>query len=191
MNDLWLSSNLEDPEAVLRLLHSESFFGCQFILKGELGLGRPLRRLCTIGGITCARLHAGRWVSTTTMLKFPRLLACSRTLLALVNLAALVLLFLLSFLPPVAAQGKPRPNILLIVADDMGWSDAGAYGGEIFTPNIDRLASQGCQFLNFHVGAMCAPTRSVLMLSSTKITPPCFRSSSAHALSTGGIVLRS
>jgi arylsulfatase len=63
----------------------------------------------------------------------------------------------------VAAQEKPRPNILLIVADDMGWSDAGAYGGEIFTPNINRLASQGYQFLNFHVGSMCAPTRSMLM----------------------------
>lgn len=61
-----------------------------------------------------------------------------------------------------AAQAK-RPNILLIVADDMGWSDAGVYGGEIFTPNINRLASQGYQFLNFHVGSMCAPTRSMLM----------------------------
>jgi hypothetical protein len=48
-----------------------------------------------------------------------------------------------SYVPPVAAQEKPRPNVLLIVADDMGWSDAGAYGGEIFTPNINRLASQG------------------------------------------------
>ena len=45
----------------------------------------------------------------------------------------------------------------------MGWSDAGVYGGEIFTPNIDRLAAQGYQFLNFHVGSMCAPTRSMLM----------------------------
>ncbi|UWZ83404.1 arylsulfatase [Occallatibacter riparius] len=61
-----------------------------------------------------------------------------------------------------SAQDK-RPNILLVVADDMGWSDAGAYGGEIFTPNINRLASRGYQFLNFHVGSMCAPTRSMLM----------------------------
>jgi arylsulfatase len=45
----------------------------------------------------------------------------------------------------------------------MGWSDAGVYGGEIFTPNINRLANQGYQFLNFHVGSMCAPTRSMLM----------------------------
>jgi arylsulfatase len=56
-----------------------------------------------------------------------------------------------------------RPNILVIVADDMGWSDLGVYGGEIFTPNLNRLASHGLQFLNFHVGSMCAPTRSMLM----------------------------
>ncbi|HMK29154.1 MAG TPA: arylsulfatase [Terriglobales bacterium] len=62
-----------------------------------------------------------------------------------------------------AAAQQSRPNILLIVADDMGWSDAGVYGGEIFTPNINRLANQGYQFLNFHVGSMCAPTRSMLM----------------------------
>jgi arylsulfatase A-like enzyme len=77
--------------------------------------------------------------------------------LALASLCAL-----LSFASS-GAWAAERPNILLIVADDMGWSDAGVYGGEIYTPNINRLASQGSQFLNFHVGAMCAPTRSVLM----------------------------
>ena len=74
----------------------------------------------------------------------------------------LIALFLLTSLPLAVAQEK-RPNILVIVADDMGWSDAGTYGGEIFTPNINRLANQGYQFLNFHVGSMCAPTRSMLM----------------------------
>ncbi|MGA2369183.1 MAG: arylsulfatase [Candidatus Korobacteraceae bacterium] len=75
---------------------------------------------------------------------------------------AVLALFLLWQSASAAAQDK-RPNVLLVVADDMGWSDVGAYGGEIFTPNIDRLASQGYQFLNFHVGSMCAPTRSMLM----------------------------
>jgi arylsulfatase len=75
---------------------------------------------------------------------------------------ALLVLFLLCKSASVAAQEK-RPNVLLLVADDMGWSDVGAYGGEIFTPNLNRLASQGYQFLNFHVGSMCAPTRSMLM----------------------------
>ncbi len=44
-----------------------------------------------------------------------------------------------------------RPNILLIVADDMGYSDIGAFGGEISTPNLDRLASEGLRLSNFHV----------------------------------------
>lgn len=45
-------------------------------------------------------------------------------------------------------QAETRPNILLIVADDMGFSDPGVYGGEISTPNIDALAAEGLQFSN-------------------------------------------
>ena len=48
-----------------------------------------------------------------------------------------------------------QPNILLIVADDVGYSDLGAYGGEIRTPNLDRLARTGLQFTNFHAAATC------------------------------------
>ncbi|QGM47794.1 arylsulfatase [Methylocystis heyeri] len=62
-----------------------------------------------------------------------------------------------------AAPRPQRPNILLILADDMGYSDVGAYGGEIYTPSIDRLAAQGIRFTNFHTSAYCAPTRSMLM----------------------------
>jgi arylsulfatase A-like enzyme len=62
-----------------------------------------------------------------------------------------------------AALAAERPNILLIVADDMGYSDASPYGGEIFTPNIARLANQGMMFTNFHVAAYCAPTRAMLL----------------------------
>ena len=47
----------------------------------------------------------------------------------------------------------PPPNVLLIVADDLGWSDIGALGGEIPTPNIDALAAGGMLFSNFHVAA--------------------------------------
>jgi len=72
-----------------------------------------------------------------------------------------VLLTIFFFALPMFSQ--ERPNILVIVADDMGWSDLGVYGGEIYTPNLNRLANQGYQFLNFHVGSMCAPTRSMLM----------------------------
>ena len=56
-----------------------------------------------------------------------------------------------------------RPNILLIVADDLGYTDPGCYGGDIKTPNIDSLAKQGLQFTNFHTAPLCAPTRSMIL----------------------------
>jgi len=56
-----------------------------------------------------------------------------------------------------------RPNILLIVADDLGYSDLGAWGGEINTPVLDKLASEGVRYSNFHVAATCSPTRAMLM----------------------------
>ena len=56
-----------------------------------------------------------------------------------------------------------RPNIVLIVADDLGYTDLGAYGGEIFTPNIDKLASRGVQFTQFYVAPTCSPTRASLL----------------------------
>ncbi len=56
-----------------------------------------------------------------------------------------------------------RPNVLLIVADDMGYSDIGAFGGEIATPTLDRLATEGLRLANFHVLPTCSPTRSVLL----------------------------
>lgn len=56
-----------------------------------------------------------------------------------------------------------RPNVLVIIADDMGFSDIGAYGSEIETPNINQLAKEGVSFTNFHVGATCSPTRTMLI----------------------------
>ncbi|MFK8020950.1 MAG: arylsulfatase [Pseudomonadales bacterium] len=61
------------------------------------------------------------------------------------------------------AGQSTRPNIVLIVADDIGYSDFGTYGGEIDTPHIDALAEHGVRFSNFHVAASCAPTRAMLM----------------------------
>jgi arylsulfatase A-like enzyme len=62
-----------------------------------------------------------------------------------------------------AAQPNTRPNILLIVGDDMCFSDVGVFGSEVATPNIDALAADGLSFTNFHVGATCSPTRSLLL----------------------------
>jgi len=56
-----------------------------------------------------------------------------------------------------------RPNILLIVADDLGYTDLGSFGGEIATPNLDRLAQQGAKLTNFHASPFCSPTRAMLM----------------------------
>ncbi|KAF9640848.1 putative arylsulfatase protein [Lasiodiplodia theobromae] len=60
---------------------------------------------------------------------------------------------------------EKRPNFLVIVADDLGFSDCGCFGSEIETPNIDALAADaaGTRFTNFHVASMCSPTRSMLM----------------------------
>jgi arylsulfatase len=56
-----------------------------------------------------------------------------------------------------------RPNILLVLCDDMGYSDIGCYGGEVRTPNLDRLASQGLRFSQFYNAARCCPTRASLL----------------------------
>ncbi|MBN1344260.1 MAG: arylsulfatase [Phycisphaerae bacterium] len=62
-----------------------------------------------------------------------------------------------------AAATADRPNIILIMADDMGFSDIGCYGGEIQTPNLDRLAAGGMRFTQFYNTARCCPTRAALL----------------------------
>lgn len=56
-----------------------------------------------------------------------------------------------------------RPNFLLIVADDLGFSDVSPFGGEIRTPHLARLASGGLRFTDFHAASACSPTRSMLL----------------------------
>ena len=67
--------------------------------------------------------------------------------------------------PVLAAAPTPgkRPNIVVLLADDWGFSDVGAFGGEIATPHLDALAQRGMRFSNFHVAASCSPTRSMLL----------------------------
>ncbi|WEK58563.1 MAG: arylsulfatase [Candidatus Brevundimonas phytovorans] len=60
-------------------------------------------------------------------------------------------------------QRDARPNIVLIVADDMGFSDLSAFGSEIATPNLDALVASGVQLTNFHASPACSPTRAMLM----------------------------
>ncbi|WP_346859212.1 arylsulfatase [uncultured Draconibacterium sp.] len=58
---------------------------------------------------------------------------------------------------------EPKPNIILILADDMGYSDLSCYGSEINTPNIDKLANEGIRFTQFYNAARCCPTRASLL----------------------------
>lgn len=61
------------------------------------------------------------------------------------------------------ASESSRPNIILILVDDMGYSDIGAFGSEIDTPNIDALSEQGITFTHFYNSAKCETTRAALM----------------------------
>jgi arylsulfatase A-like enzyme len=78
----------------------------------------------------------------------------------------LVLSTLLAFnASNVFATDPPRrsPNILLLVADDLGYSDLGCFGGEILTPHLDAMANRGLRATNFYVAPSCSPTRSMLL----------------------------
>ena len=75
-------------------------------------------------------------------------------------------LFLLSLALVVfvsAAGPAPRPNIIVILADDVGFSDLGCFGSEIATPNLDALAAGGVRFTQFYNTARCCPTRASLL----------------------------
>ncbi len=76
---------------------------------------------------------------------------------------AVGLAVVLSLLAGSTAHAAQRPNVVLIMADDMGYSDIGCYGGEIDTPNLDRLAAGGLRFTRFYNAARCCPTRASLL----------------------------
>lgn len=84
-----------------------------------------------------------------------------RQLLPLCRVAAMLLA--LGSAAATAFASDSRPNIVVILADDMGYSDIGCYGSEIATPNLDRLAADGLRFTQFHNGGRCCPTRASLM----------------------------
>lgn len=68
------------------------------------------------------------------------------------------------FLQRLHAQVERKPNVIIIIADDLGYGDLGCYGGQTNTPNLDRLASGGVRFTDFHTsGTVCSPTRAGIM----------------------------
>jgi len=74
-----------------------------------------------------------------------------------------VIVFVCFFAVSSPSLAIERPNILLVVADDLGWTDLGSFGGEIETPNLDALARRGVKFTDFHTSVSCSPTRSMLL----------------------------
>jgi arylsulfatase A-like enzyme len=60
-------------------------------------------------------------------------------------------------------MSNKKPNFLIIVADDLGFSDTSPYGGEIHTPTLQKLAEDGIRMTNFHTAPACSPTRSMLL----------------------------
>ena len=87
---------------------------------------------------------------------------CDRTRAHVIR-RAWYLLTLMALSAPAVAAPAPRPNIVIILVDDMGFSDIGCYGGDIATPNIDRLAEEGLRFKQFYNTGRCCPTRASLM----------------------------
>ncbi len=75
----------------------------------------------------------------------------------------LVSLFLLVLFTALGRAAETRPNIIVILSDDIGYSDLGCFGGEIATPNLDRLAAGGLRFTQFYNTARCCPTRASLL----------------------------
>src|SRR6266446_4114394 len=96
------------------------------------------------------RRNAFRWVFKITSLRSPVYILMVAIAAALFGVTA-------------ARAAEPaRPNVLLILADDMGFSDLGCYGGEIATPNLDHLAADGLRFTRFYNGSRCCPSRASL-----------------------------
>jgi arylsulfatase A-like enzyme len=75
----------------------------------------------------------------------------------------LVTVVLLAMTAAGAVAGNPKPNILYIVADDLGWKDVGFHGSDIRTPTLDKLATGGVRLEQFYAQPMCTPTRAALM----------------------------
>src|SRR5262245_56498771 len=86
----------------------------------------------------------------------------NRYAMAIFALAVAALLPAVCAFAATPADG-PQPNIVYILADDLGWKDVGFHGSEIKTPNIDRLAATGARLEQFYAEPMCTPTRAALM----------------------------
>src|SRR5687768_18481659 len=88
-----------------------------------------------------------------------------RAVMARLVLAGVLATWSLLYIGRPASVAAPRPNFVLILADDLGWADLGCYGNRFNeTPRLDRLASEGLRFTDFYAaGAVCSPTRAAIL----------------------------
>lgn len=103
------------------------------------------------------------FVSTQTACRRPFPHRAPHPLTALVTLVAAAFIAQLVCAMPAKAEPNDRPNIIVIMADDMGYSDLGCYGSEIDTPHLDSLAQGGVRFTQFYNTGRCCPTRASLL----------------------------
>ena len=81
-----------------------------------------------------------------------------------------LLLLLLARIPAVESAPNERPNVVILLADDLGWRDLGCYDGPVNTPTIDSLAKGGTRFTHFYSGAaVCSPSRAALLTGRTHV----------------------
>ena len=84
-------------------------------------------------------------------------LSASKEFLLVVSLACLLI-------PCATLSAATRPNVVVLLADHLGWKDIGCYDGPVKTPTLDRLAAHGVRFTNFYAGAaVCSPSRATLL----------------------------
>ncbi|HEX9250948.1 MAG TPA: arylsulfatase, partial [Ignavibacteriaceae bacterium] len=103
-------------------------------------------------------VHCLRHTKSKKLRTISRLLRAINIISLLIGLVAIT-----SISDSFAQDSQRRPNIVIILADDMGYSDMGSFGSEIQTPNLDKLAYSGVRFTNFYTHATCSPTRSMLL----------------------------
>jgi arylsulfatase A-like enzyme len=124
-----------------------------------MGKGRRQRRPFSFSQPAICRLAQGGIV---TMLAFITSTHHS-TRLPMNKLLLFAALLILSGHIAAAADAAPKPNVVYILADDLGWADVGFHGGDIQTPNLDKLAAAGARLEQFYVQPLCSPTRNCLL----------------------------
>ena len=78
-------------------------------------------------------------------------------------MARFIFMLVAALLLGTSALAASRPNVIVMVADDLGWNDVGFHGGDIETPSLDRLAAEGMELNRFYTTPICSPTRAALM----------------------------